>query len=263
MPADLWTGTISFGLVTIPVKMVVAVRDMSVSFNLLHKKDNARLERKMICPKHIEVVPYEDQVRGYEIDKGKYVVVTDDELESVAPETSRNIEIMDFVDSGSVDPVVYDHPYYLIPNGAVKPYRLLVRVMSDMGRTGIAKFVMHEREYLAALHSIDGILCIITMHYPDEVVSTEDILEEMKGKEKGKPQSKEVKKLVKAMEKGAGKFKPGDYDDKDRKRVKSLVKKLKRGHGLVESPEPEDLSESREMKELMKGLKEYLKESGK
>ncbi|HWR57289.1 MAG TPA: Ku protein, partial [Thermodesulfovibrionales bacterium] len=172
----IWTGTISFSLVAIPVQLVRAVESGRVSFRMLHSKDYSPLQRRMFCPVEEKIVPPEEIVRGYQIGPDKYILVTDEELESVTPERSRTIEIVDFIDMKEVDPLYFDHPYYLLPSkGGEKAYRLLVEAMRRTNKAGLAKFVLGEREYLVAVKSEDGALALITLHYSEEILSDEDI----------------------------------------------------------------------------------------
>jgi DNA end-binding protein Ku len=172
----IWSGTISFSLVAIPVRLVTAVQPGHVSFHLLHSKDYSRLARRMFCPEEKTMVPPDEIIRGYEILPDKYVLVTDEELESVTPERSRTIEILEFIDMKEVDPIYYDHPYYLVPSkGGEKAYQLLVEVMRRTNRAGLARFVLGEREYLVAIKSTDGALALITLHYSEEILPDSDI----------------------------------------------------------------------------------------
>src|SRR3990172_1923715 len=153
----IWSGTISFSLVAIPVQLVKAVDPGRVSFRMLHSKDFSPLLRRMACPEEGKIVPPEEIIRGYEIGPDKYIVVTDEELESLSPQRSRSIEIVDFVDTKDVDAIYYDHPYYLVPlKGGEKAYRLFVEVMHRTRKAGLAKFVLGEREYLVAVKSRSG-----------------------------------------------------------------------------------------------------------
>ena len=172
----IWSGTISFSLVAIPVHLVKAVDPGRVSFRLLHRTDYSPLLRRMVCPKENKVVPPDEIIRGYEIGPDKYILVTDEELESVSPERSRTIEIVEFIDLADVDPIYFDHPYYLVPaRGGEKAYRLLVEVMRRTRKAGIAKFVLGEREYLVAVRSAEGALSLVTLHYSEEILSDEEI----------------------------------------------------------------------------------------
>ena len=162
----IWSGTISFSLVAIPVRLVKAVEPGRVSFRMLHSRDYSPLVRRMVCPEEEKLVPPDEIIRGYELGAGKYILITDEELESVSPERSRTIEIIEFIDMKEVDPIYYDHPYYLVPlKGGEKSYRLLVEVMNRTNKAGLAKFVLGEREYLVAVKSTGRALSLITLHY--------------------------------------------------------------------------------------------------
>src|SRR4030043_237286 len=161
----IWSGTISFSLVAIPVQLVKAVEPGRVSFRMLHSKDYSPLQRRMFCPEEDKMVPLDEIIRGYEIAPDKYILITDEELESVSPERSRTIEIVEFIDMKEVDPIYYDHPYYLVPSkGGEKAYRLLVEGRRRTNRAGLAKFVLAEREYLGAVTSREGALALTTLH---------------------------------------------------------------------------------------------------
>jgi DNA end-binding protein Ku len=232
----IWSGTISFSLVAIPVQLVKAVEPGRVSFRMLHSKDYSPLQRRMFCPAEEKMVPPEEIIRGYEIGPDKYMLVTDEELESVSPERSRTIEIVEFIDMKEVDPIYYDHPYYLVPlKGGEKAYRLLAEVMRRTNKAGLAKFVLNEREYLAAVKSTGGALALITLHYSEEILPDEDISpkdEKIEAGEKGR-----MKKSIKDM---AADFDPGKYADRRRKKIVDILKKKVKEKALVEAPEVEE-----------------------
>ncbi len=230
---EIWSGTISFSLVAIPVKLVRAVETGRVSFRMLHSKDYSPLARKMYCPKEETIVPADEIVRGYEITPDKYIVITDQELESVSPERSRTIEISEFIDIKDVDPVYYDHPYYLIPSkGGEKAYRLLVEVMSRTNKAGLAKFVMRDREYLVAVKSTDGALALVTLHYSKEILPREDILPKEQAFE-----SEEKNRMKKTIREMTADFHPDKYADERRKKLTKLLEKKVKEKGTVEAPE--------------------------
>jgi len=234
----IWSGTISFSLVAIPVQLVKAVEPGRVSFRLLHRTDYSPLLRRMVCPEDGRIVPPEETVRGYEVGPDKYLLVTDQELESVSPKRSRTIEIVEFIDLREVDPLYYDHPYYLIPaRGGEKAYRLLVEVMRRTQKAGLAKFVLGEREYLVALKSAEGALVLITLHYSEEILSDEGIVPEGEAVDAG-----ERNRLKGIIQERISDFKPERYADERRKRILELLeKKVKKG-AAVEAPpvEPEE-----------------------
>ena len=228
----IWSGTISFSLVAIPVRLVTAVEPGRVSFHLLHSKDYSRLARRMFCPEEKTMVPPDEIIRGYEIMPDKYVLMTDEELESVSPDRSRTIEIIEFIDLGEVDPIYYDHPYYLIPSkGGEKAYQLLVEVMRRTNKAGLAKFVLAEREYLVAVTSRDGVLALITLHYSDEIVPDGDI-----APKKATIEADEEGRIRKSIELMIEDFNPGKYADKRRKKLMDLLATKVKDKALVVSP---------------------------
>src|SRR6266581_4957926 len=173
---SLWTGSITFGLVNIPVKLFVAVREKNIQFHMLHDQDNVRLQRKMVCPADGKEVHSEHVVKGYEVSPGEYVVVREEELEAAAPKKSHTIEIEDFADMEDIDPVYFDRPYYVLPQEqGAKPYRLLVEAMEKSKKVGIARFVMRNKEYLCALRTQEGALVLETMHFNDEVIPVDKV----------------------------------------------------------------------------------------
>jgi DNA end-binding protein Ku len=229
----IWSGTISFSLVAIPVRLVKAVEPGRVSFRMLHSRDYSPLVRRMVCPEEGKVVPADEIIRGYELGAGTYILMTDEELESVSPERSRTIEIIEFIDMKDVDQIYYDHPYYLVPlKGGEKSYRLLVEVMHRTNKAGLAKFVLGEREYLVAVKSTKGALSLITLHYSDEILPHGDIAPEegpVEPEEKGR-----MKKIITGMITG---FNPDKFADERREKILGLLKKKAKHMVPVEAPE--------------------------
>src|SRR5438045_6536145 len=175
MPRPIWSGSISFGLVSVPVKLFSATSPKEVRFHMLHDKDGGRIQQKRVCSIDGEEVAWEHIVKGFEVSKGRYVPITREELEAFAPKATRSIDIEDFVDLAQIDPIYYDHTYYLVPDrGADKPYPLLVEAMKRAGKVGIARFVLRTKQNLAAGRPMKHALAIPTMVYADEVVSEED-----------------------------------------------------------------------------------------
>ena len=232
----IWSGTISFSLVAIPVQLVRALAPGRISFRLLHGTDYSPLARRMFCPEQEAMVPHEEIVRGYELGPDRYLPVTDEELESVSPERSRTIEIVEFIDMAEVDPVYYDHPYYLVPlKGGEKAYRLLAEVMRQTNRAGLAKFVMAEREYLVAVKSTEGALTLITLHYREDVLSDEG----MSPKEETIDVA-EKSRMKERIERMRADFDPGKYADGRREKVMALLRREAQAHAPVESPVTEE-----------------------
>ena len=232
----IWSGTISFSLVAIPVQLVRAVKPGRVSFRMLHRKDYSPLLRRMVCPKEEKIVPTEEIVRGYEIGPDKYILITDEELESVSPERSRTIEIVEFIDMEDVDSIYFDHPYYLVPaKGGEKAYRLLVEVMRRTKKAGLAKFVLGEREYLVAVKSTGGALSLITLHYSEEILSDEEI-----APEEAAIAAEEIGRLKKIINGMTADFNPDKYSDERREKIGKLLRKIAKEKAPVEAPVTEE-----------------------
>jgi DNA end-binding protein Ku len=250
----IWRGTISFSLVAIPVQLVKAVAPGRVSFHLLHSKDYSPLARKMFCPAEEALVSPDEIIRGYEIGPDRYLVVPDEELESVSPERSRTIEIVEFINMHEVDPIYYDHPYYLVPaQGGEKAYRLLVEVMRRTNKAGLAKFVLHEREYLVAVQSTEGALALITLHYHEEILPDEDI-----GPAEGEIYAEEESRVKKSIKKMLADFNPGHYADERRQKIMALLQKKAEEKALVEAPEVKE-AEGEGPPDLIAALEESMR----
>ncbi len=228
----IWSGTISFSLVAIPVQLVRAITPGRISFRMLHATDYSPLARRMFCPQQDEMVPPEEIVRGYEIEPGRYLPITEEELESLTPERSRTIEIVDFIDMAEVDPLYFDHPYYLVPlKGGEKSYRLLAEAMHQTNRAGLAKFVLAEREYLVAVKSTEGALTLVTLHYSNEILSAADIAPGEGGiAAAGKDRIKGSIKQMMAM------FDPAKYADARRQKILGLLERKAQESAPVTAP---------------------------
>lgn len=251
----IWSGTISFSLVAIPVQLTKAVEPGRVSFRMLHKKDYSPLARKMFCPEEEVMVPPEEFIRGFELGPSKYILITDEELESVSPERSRTIEIVEFIDLKEIDPVYYDRPYYLVPaKGGEKAYRLLAEVMQRTNKAGLAKLVLNEREYLVAIKSTDGALNLITLHYSDEILPDEDI-----SLPEGKVDAGEKSRIKDRVEKMMADFDPERYADERREKIMALLKKKAKEEGQVEAPEVKE-AEGEGPADLIAALEESMRQ---
>jgi DNA end-binding protein Ku len=254
----IWSGTISFSLVAIPVQLVKAIEPGRVSFRLLHSKDYSPLARSMFCPQEEALVPPEEIIRGFEIGPGQYIPITDEELESVSPERSRTIEIIEFIDMQEVDPIYFDHPYYLVPaKGGEKAYRLLVEVMHRTNKAGLARFVLHEREYLVAVKSTEGALALITLHYSEEILPDEDISPK---EEKIDPE--EQSRIKQSIEKMVADFNPIRYADERRKKIMDLVNQKTKEQAQVEAPVVEE-EEGAGPPDLIAALEESMRQMKK
>ena len=238
MARSIWSGAISFGLVNVPVKLFSAVSKKTVRFHQLHEADGVRIQQKRVCPADGEEVPYDDIVKGYEISRDRYVVVTPEELDSLAPEKTRTIDIEDFVDLEDIDPVFFDHPYYLAPDrGATKAYRLLVEAMRESGKVAIARVVLRSKEQLTAIRPTDdGVLTMSTMLFHDEVVDP-DGLDELEDVGETKASEREVKMAQQLIDSLSGEFDPSKYRDEYRERVLEMIERKAQGEEIAIQPE--------------------------
>jgi DNA end-binding protein Ku len=240
MPRAIWSGAISFGLVNIPVKLYSAVSRKTVRFNQLDGKDGTRIQQKRVNPTTGEEVPYERIVKGHEIAPDRYVVVTPEELEAVEPRKTRMIEIEDFVELEQIDPIFYDHPYYLAPGkGAAKAYALLMKALEESGRVGIARVVIRSKEQLVAIRARDGVLHMETMLFGDEVIPP-GTLEELPDASDLKASKREVQMANELIESLSGEFQPEKYRDEYRERVLELVERKAEGQEIAIQPPEEE-----------------------
>lgn len=255
MPRSLWTGSLSFGLVNVPVALVSAVRDQDVHFRQIHGKSHEPLHISYVCKKEDRPVPYDELAHGYEIDKGKYILLTDEELAAAAPEKTRTIDISEFVQLDEVDPIFFDHPYYLVPvgeaQGPLRAYQLLVDVMAGSDKIALGRFVLRTKEYLVAIRAKDGVLALTTMLFHDEVRPTDEL--SLPGKKRlAKAKVDQAVELVEAM---GGDFDPSAYRDRYTNRLKALVKKKEAGETIQA---PERAKAPSPTPDLMAALKESL-----
>ncbi|HEX8525084.1 MAG TPA: Ku protein [Tepidisphaeraceae bacterium] len=235
----IWSGSINFGLVTIPVRLFTAVREQNVHFRSLHDQDMVPLKQKLYCPAHEnKEVHREHIVKGYEIAKDQFVVIRQEEIEAAAPKSTKSIEIQDFVDLDEIDPLFFDRPYYVAPKPeGAKPYKLLLEAMEKKKKVGIAKVVMWSKEYLCALRPLDGILCLETMHFEDEVVERDSVVPT---DAKAKIDDREMKIAQQLIDSLTSKFEPGKYHDEYREKILELVEKKAAGEEIVSRPPEED-----------------------
>ena len=236
MPRPVWSGTISFGLVAIPIKMFHGVSKKSVSFNQLDERTMSRIRLKKVSADTGEEVPEENIVKGYEISKGKYVVVDPDELEPFIPSATKSIDLEEFVDLDEIDPVYFDSPYILAPDKAPKPYALLARAMEAAGKVAIGRFVMRNKQYVAAVRASEGTLLMSTMVFADEVVPV-DSIEELDALNSIEVSPKEVKMAESLVESLSAEFDPSKYHDSYRQQVLDLIERKAAGEQF-EAPEP-------------------------
>jgi DNA end-binding protein Ku len=259
VPSAIWSGTISFGLVTVPVKLVSAVRSKDVRFNQLEEGTGARIRYRRVSEATGEEVPNERIVKGSEIAPGQYVVVEPEELDNLAPKASHTIDIQDFVELGQIDPIYFEQPYYLVPDrGAAKPYRLLLDAMKDLEKVALGKIVLRAKEHLVAIRPLDGALCIETMRYADEVIPVES-LEGLPGEEV-KPTQRELDMARQLIEALAADFEPEQYHDEYREELLELIEKKAAGEEIVAEPMVE---EPAKVVDLMAALEASLARAGK
>ncbi len=238
MPRAIWSGAISFGLVNVPIKLFTATSQKDVRFHQLHDKDGARIQQKRVCSKDGEEVPLEHIVKGYEVSRDKYVLITPEELEALDPKASRTIDIQDFVDLDEIDPVYFDSTYYMVPEkGAAKAYALLLEAMRKSKKVAIARVVLRQKQHLVALRPLRNALSMETMLYADEVVSP-DTLE-------GLPEDVEVTDRELAMAQQlidslADAFKPERYRDDYRERVLDMIERKAEGQEVLVAEEEEE-----------------------
>jgi DNA end-binding protein Ku len=256
MPRAIWTGAISFGMVTVPVKLYSALNRKGVRFHQLSGKSGVRIAQKRVDPQSGEEVPYEDVVKGYEIAPERYVVIEPGELETLQPKKTRTIEIEDFVELSQIDPVFYDHPYYLAPGpGGAKPYRLLLEAMRETGKVAIARVVIRSKEQLVALRPIGDALGMATMLFADEVLPP-DRLDEVAEASEVKTTKRELEIAEQLVESLAGDFEPGKYSDTYREDVLALIERKAQGEEISVQPPPEELTAP--APDLMSALKASL-----
>jgi DNA end-binding protein Ku len=236
MPRPVWSGTISFGLVAIPIKLFNAVKRKSVSFNQLDERTMSRIRYRKVSDESGEEVPDENIVKGYEVSKGRYVVVDPDELEPFMPAATRTIDLEEFVDLSEIDPVYFDSSYYVAPDANPKPYALLARAMEESGKVAIGRMVMRNKQYTAAIRAQEGRLVMSTLAYADEIVPA-DSIDELVDLDEVEVSKREVQMAEALVESLAGAFEPDKFHDDYREQVLGLIEKKAAGEEF-EVPEP-------------------------
>ena len=241
MPRAIWTGSIGFGLVAVPVKLYSALNRKTVRFHQLSGKTGVRVAQKRIDPQSGEEVPYEDIVKGYEIAPDRYVVIEPGELESLQPKKSKTIEIEDFVQLSQIDPIFYEHPYYLAPApGGAKPYKLLLEAMRDTERVGIARVVMRSKEQLVAIRPMGDVLEMATMMFGDEILAPEK-LSETSDVAEVKTTKRELEVAKQLVDSLAADFNPDSYRDSYREEVLALIERKAQGEEITMQPPAEEV----------------------
>jgi DNA end-binding protein Ku len=252
----MWSGAISFGLVNVPVKLYSAVSRKTVRFHQLNAKTGHRIAQKRVDSVTGDEIPYEDIVKGYELTKERYVVITPDELEALDPERSRTIDIEDFVDLEDIDPVYYDHPYYLVPDkGATKAYGLLLNAMEESGKVAVARVVLRSKEQLVAIRPAPGnVLTMETMLFADEVVPPEE-LDDLPEAKDLKASQRELTMAQQLIDSLSSDFEPGKYRDEYREKVLELIERKASGEEIAVQPEA---PEPKKVPDLMAALEASL-----
>lgn len=243
MPRAIWSGSISFGLVNVPVKVYSAIHEQDLSFHQFQEGTNARVRYKRVSEKTGKEVAYEDIVKGYELSKGHYVMIDPEELEAFEPKATRTIDIEDFVSLEEIDPVYYERTYYLAPDGgegAERAYALLRAAMEDQEKVAIGRVVMRTKQYLAAIRPKEGVLVMSTMLFHDEVVPAADI-DALPGRRKPVP-GKELKMAGQIVDSLTTTWQPDRYEDTYRARVREYIKRKAKGEEIVveEAEAPEE-----------------------
>jgi DNA end-binding protein Ku len=257
MPRAIWSGSIGFGLVNVPVKLYSAVEEKGIHFHQFQEGTQSRVRNKRVNEKTGKEVPYEKLVKGYETSKGKYVMLTPEELESVEPGKTRTIDIEDFVDLDEVDPIYFDSTYYLAPadDAAKRPYALLLDAMDRANKVAIGRFVMRTKQYLSCIRPMDGVLALETMHFADEIRDAKD-LDNLPGRLKLTDKERRIAKQL--LDSLASEWEPDKYEDTYRDAVLQLIKRKGKGQEIdIERPEPDE----GKVVDLMAALEASVKEA--
>lgn len=259
MARALWKGSITFGLVNIPIQLNTAVREKSVNFNLLSKDGTCRLRRKLYCPETGVEYDFSDTARGIEVAPDQYVIVDQKEIDQIKPERGRTIEIEQFIDMNELDPIYFDRVYYVTPaEGSAKPYKLLVQAMQSSGKSAVARFTMHQRQHLAVLRIVGEGIAMHTLHYADEVIPLEDLLPGTLDKAKLVKQELDVaERLIDALSR---RLEVADFRDEYREQLQALIDAKSEGKTLRVSDTHPDEPPPRTIN-LMEALKKSLKEN--
>lgn len=253
----IWSGTVSFGLVNIPVKLVSAVQSESLDFDMLSKKDMGKIRYARIDTKTDKEVPWNEVVKGFQYAKGKYVIVDDEDFQKASPEKSKSIDIVQFVKQEEIDPLFYEKPYYIIPaKGGEKSYRLLVKALEESGVVGIAEFMLRNREHVCAVKAHENILLLNQLRYQEEIKEIPEVTEP----KKEKITDKEIGLAVKLIEQLTEKFNPAAFKDTYTSELKKIIKAKAAGKQIRIAEEPKKTPGA--VKDLMEILKQSLNSTG-
>lgn len=264
MARAIWSGTISFGLLNVPVRLFSAVARRNIALREIRESDNSRIKHKRVAEGTDEEVPYENIVKAYELTPGQYVPLSKDEMAALAPEKTRAIDVQDFVDIEEIDPMYFDSPYYLGPaDGAEKAYSLLAAAMESSGKAAISRFVFRNKEHLAAIRASDGVLTLTTMRFHDEVVLPSE-LDDALPDEKPKVAKREQQMAEQLIDSLSTEFEPDAYKDEYREQLLALIEQKAEGKEIV-APETE-APKATKAPDLMAALEESIaavKEKGR
>jgi DNA end-binding protein Ku len=242
VPRAIWTGSISFGLVNVPIRMYGAIDEQDLGFDLIHEKDGGHIGYQKYCKLEDELVPSDEIVKGYEVEKGEYVYLTDEDFEAAEAENHKTIDIRDFVPYEEIDPIYFERTYYLGPQeGAEKVYALLVRAMEESGLAAIAKYVLRDRQHLGCLRVRDGVILLEKMFFADEIRPTDEL-----APGDAKVDKRELEMAAELIDRFSGSFEPEKYEDTYRERLLEIVEAKHKGkeihaEAVAEPEEPEDL----------------------
>ncbi len=251
MPASVWSGHLTFGLISMPVRLFSGARSSGISFHMLHRPDRVRVKQQYICPVENVVVDRSDIVKGYEFRKDEYVVIEPDEIKKIEPQTAKTMEILEFVKSSEVDPVYFESSYYMMPEEAGRrPYALLTKALEESEYVAIAKVTMHNREYTTFLRPHEGGLMLHTMYYEDEVRKVDGF-----GAPDVELKEAEVKVAHQLIEALADEWNPEKYKDEFQENLKKLIETKLEGGEVAEAPKPKKLAP---VVDLMAALKQSL-----
>jgi DNA end-binding protein Ku len=251
MPASVWTGYLTFGLISMPVRLFSGARGEHVSFHMLHRDDHVRVKQQLICPAEDKVVERDEIVKGYEYRKGEYVIIEPEEIKKIEPKTAKSMEILEFVKSADVDPIYFESSYYLMPEEAGRrPYALLAKALEETEYVAIAKLTMHNREYTVILRPYRSGMMLHTMYYKEEVREVESF-----GKVDAELREAEVKVAHQLIEALAAPFEPEKYHDTFEENIKKLIQARLEGQEVTEIEKPKKVAPT---VDLMAALKESL-----
>jgi len=259
MARAIWSGSISFGLLNVPVKLYSAVARRSIGLREIRESDGARIRHRRVAEGTDEEVPYEKIIKAFEISKDQYVPLAKEELEALAPEKTRAIEVQDFVDLEEIDPIYFDSPYYLGPaEGAERAYSLLARAMADSGKIAVARFVFRNKEHLAAIRPSDGVLTLTTMRFADEVVPPSELDDVLPDKQP-KVDKREIEMAGQLIDSLTRSFDPGVYRDEYREQLLALIERKAEGKDVLAAPEAAE-PEPTKAPDLMAALEQSIAE---